>query len=319
MQKLFNFLICPDCKAGINNFKCSRCGRVFDDESGMMNLLPKEMGEWKEIEARFHDEESDRYDEINCVESPRNRRIHRQFLNWIKTGIKNNPEARILEIGGGTGFDAEKIIGHNNNILFILSDLSKGALEIGEKRLKNKSNVMFCLADAENTPFCDSSLNCVYIIAALHHLECPEKFLKEAERCLAPGGQLIIGIEPNKFGHVMYQRVIFGIWSLLKRKKLDKSDKLASIGDEKTEGFSRSEIKKILVLAGFLDISIKPVWFFTGFYHTFAQKFKWIDSPIFDYILMPFDWIVENIPFLNNFCWHWNIRATKKSIKPQSL
>lgn len=327
---LSSILSCPDCHGGIqyNNSNpakpvliCRSCGRMFFADEEIYNLLPKKIGEWKEIESEFHNAESENYDKLNCVEAPRNRRIHRQFIKWVKNGssrIKNGlpritdsvSEIKILEIGGGTGFDAEKIISLNNNIQFILSDLSKGALGIGKKRLEKHKNVFYCLADAENIPFKNGSLDCIYIVAALHHLENPQKFLKEARRCLKSNGSLVIGIEPNKYGHVMWQKMIFGIWNIPKRSDKNfqpQPDKLHSIGDEKTQGFSRGELKKMLAQAEFGSVKIKPVWFFTGFYHTFAQKFKWLDQKWIDYTLMPIDWVIERIPVLNNLCWHWNV------------
>lgn len=322
---LLPIVICPNCRSRLEGFKCSKCGRFVGNlgDDGIFNFLPDKLNSWKKQEEEFHNTESENYDELNCLDTPRNKRIHNQFLDWIRADYfekcdknkknEENFEYKIIEIGGGTGNDAEKIVNLQNTEI-VISDLAKGALQIGKSRFINKENIAFCQIDAENIPFDDNVFDCVYCVAALHHLEFPEKFLMEAKRILKLNGNLIIGVEPNRYGHVMWQNLIFGLRKLLKKKKVSekKEFKVVSIGDEKTEGFSRKEIKRLLLRAEFGNIKIKPVWFLTGFYHTFAQKIKWLDRAIFDYILMLVDIIIENIPFLNNLCWHWNIKAKAK-------
>jgi len=329
MNEILKLAVCPECQVEIIEKTCPQCGRAFNvDENGIVNLLPKEMDEWIKIEAEFHDQEAKDYDKINCLETPRNVRLHRQFLQWIyeNSKIKNlsadrqDQKCYILEIGGGTGRDAGKIAGADSeNVHVTLSDLSKEALKVGFKNNSGIKNIDYCQIDAENLSFQDNTFGCIYIVAALHHLQDPQKFLNEAHRCLKEDGEIIIGVEPNRYGHVLYQKIIFRLWNFLKPKKCNcEKPVLKSIGDEKTEGFSRGELKAMLKKAGFSEIKIQPKWFLTGFYHTFAQKLRWLDQPWIDYILMPFDFVFERIPILNNFCWHWNARS-QKSIKLKSL
>ncbi len=314
MNDVLKLAICPECKEKIIEKECPKCGRVFDiDENGIINLLPKEIDEWVKIESEFHDQEAEEYGKINCLATVRNIYLHRQFLKWIvkksKTRIKLQ-KCRVLEVGGGTGKDALTVAQVGENIKVIVSDISKEALKVGIKSNGEIKNINYCQINAENLPFQDGAFNCIYIVAALHHLQNPEKFLKEARRCLKQGGSLVIGVEPNRYGHVLYQKLVFGFWNFLKSKKRDcQKVELKSIGDEKTEGFTRGELKVMLKKAGFSRIKIEPKWFLTGFYHTFARKLRWLDQPWIDYILMPFDFIFEYIPALNNFCWHWNVKG----------
>jgi SAM-dependent methyltransferase len=61
------------------------------------------------------------------------------------------------------------------------------------------------VADAQVLPFKTSSLTNVLGLDVLHHLAAPMKFLKEAERVLAPGGRLVL-VEPwiTPFSYLIY-------------------------------------------------------------------------------------------------------------------
>jgi SAM-dependent methyltransferase len=48
------------------------------------------------------------------------------------------------------------------------------------------------VVDANQLPFADNSLRCIFVLNAFHHFDSPEKFLAEAERCLAVGGRLVV-------------------------------------------------------------------------------------------------------------------------------
>lgn len=52
------------------------------------------------------------------------------------------------------------------------------------------------VVDAEAMPFEDNSVRLFFLTAVMHHIHDPAKFLKEAYRCLAPGGRIVV-IEPN--------------------------------------------------------------------------------------------------------------------------
>lgn len=56
----------------------------------------------------------------------------------------------------------------------------------------NVDQVISC----DKLPFADGSLRAIFMIGVLHHLASPSRFLKEAERCLAKGGRLVL-LEPT--------------------------------------------------------------------------------------------------------------------------
>lgn len=84
---------------------------------------------------------------------------------------------RSLEIGGGIGN-------------FALPNVSLLKLDV------QASTSIDLIADAHWLPFSSNSFSNIFLVDVLHHLDCPLKFLQEAERTLCPGGRLIM-VEPG--------------------------------------------------------------------------------------------------------------------------
>jgi SAM-dependent methyltransferase len=51
------------------------------------------------------------------------------------------------------------------------------------------------VVDAEQLPYADGSLANLVLVDVLHHVPRPGRFLEEAQRCLAPGGRIVL-LEP---------------------------------------------------------------------------------------------------------------------------
>jgi SAM-dependent methyltransferase len=103
------------------------------------------------------------------------RKIYQDWYTWI-AGWLPAGDGPVLELGAGAGFMAETI-----------PDLVT-------------SEVFFCrgisvLADGQKMPFASTSLRAIVFTDVLHHLPQVRKFLREASRCLAPGGRVIM-VEP---------------------------------------------------------------------------------------------------------------------------
>lgn len=52
------------------------------------------------------------------------------------------------------------------------------------------------VVDATRLPYADNSLRAIFVLNAIHHFDFPARFLAEAQRCLKPGGRLVI-TEPS--------------------------------------------------------------------------------------------------------------------------
>lgn len=106
--------------------------------------------------------------------------LKKTYIEWYNRLIKGLPdiEGIKLEIGSGGGFLPE-----------ILPDVvTSDILEL--------DYCDFCFS-AEKMPFDNESLSAIMMVNVLHHIPNPELFFNEANRCLKPGGKILI-IEPTK-------------------------------------------------------------------------------------------------------------------------
>lgn len=111
--------------------------------------------------------------------------LYRHYVRWYRECLpafeetKNLP-GEVVEIGSGAGF-LEKIIPN-----LIKTDVVPSPYV---------SRVM----DAMKLDFGDETLRCIFLIGVLHHVPFPARFLLEAERCLVPGGRLVMVESNNNF------------------------------------------------------------------------------------------------------------------------
>ena len=103
---------------------------------------------------------------------------------------------RLLELGCGQGGDAV-LLSEVADEVFGVDVSSEG---VATARLvaneRQRRNVRFQVAVAEQLPFGDGAFDVVYCKDALHHVADPARVLSEARRVLKPGGRFI-AIEAN--------------------------------------------------------------------------------------------------------------------------
>lgn len=105
--------------------------------------------------------------------------IYRRRYEQIAAAVSGSRKATgpILEVGCGPSF---------------LETLVPGLIKSDVVHHKN----VHAVVDAHSLPYDDASLFAVCLTDVLHHLRHPERFLAEVDRCLQPGGKLVM-IEPS--------------------------------------------------------------------------------------------------------------------------
>jgi SAM-dependent methyltransferase len=116
------------------------------------------------------------------------RKIYAEWYAGIVAGLGRN-EGPILELGSGAGFLQE-----------VLPSLIA-------------SDVFFCpgisvILDGRDLPFMNASLGAIVMTDVLHHIPQVEKFLREAGRCIKPGGRMVL-VEPwvSKWSGFVYSHL----------------------------------------------------------------------------------------------------------------
>jgi SAM-dependent methyltransferase len=109
-------------------------------------------------------------------------RIRRQELELVKRRIR--PGSRVLEIGGGSGFQAALLAARSCEIASI--DLAGKASS--EKQGFGKQYWPVEAYDGRRLPFGDRTFDIVYSSHMLYHVEALPEFLDEIQRVQRPGG-----------------------------------------------------------------------------------------------------------------------------------
>lgn len=115
------------------------------------------------------------------------RELYREWYNYFKTSLTILPEGKVVEIGSGGGF---------------LKDIIPGVITSDVIPLPTNDMTLSAL----DMPFSDGELRAIVMVDTFHHLPDCEKFLKEAERVLLPGGKILM-VEPANscWGRFIYQ------------------------------------------------------------------------------------------------------------------
>jgi len=116
-------------------------------------------------------------------------RIYDEWYRRIYACIQEGPPGRVLELGSGAGFLAHYIPGVITSEVFLCSDIQ-------------------LVLDARRLPFSCGSLKAIVMVDVLHHVPDNRAFLAEAQRCLRPGGSIVM-IEPwvSTWSRLIYSRL----------------------------------------------------------------------------------------------------------------
>ncbi|MBM2810688.1 MAG: hypothetical protein HW416_1447 [Chloroflexi bacterium] len=97
---------------------------------------------------------------------------------------------RILDVGCGIGTYVTRFREFSDDVYGV--DIDEDKVTMASRRLKNIFH-----APAEKLPFADNSFDVVMLHEVIEHVEDDRESIREAVRCLRPGGQVVI-FAPNR-------------------------------------------------------------------------------------------------------------------------
>lgn len=222
----------------------------------------------------FHDKFANKYEQDHSTyvfydpEGPAQRRIN----DTLKRISEKTSRGICVDVCCGTGNVLRTAVKHFDTCLGI--DISAGMMKLSKER-----GFEVIGGEATNLPIADSSVDCVTIFSALHHIQNYPEALKEASRILKPNGVLYTDWDPN--GHALERgwasklAVGFEKW---RRKKVSTEnipqDSLWDAAEyhvNSKTGFEGETVKKTLQENGFSDIKI----FYHGNPASFYQRDTW--------------------------------------------
>jgi len=115
----------------------------------------------------------------------------RAYPEWAKTEltewIRRLPSgSHVLDLGGGTGVLTNWAAMLRDDLKYTIVDISPGMLAHADKAAEK------LIANAEDLPFADSSIDAIMMGEALHHFKNSKQALREIARVLRFGGHFWI-------------------------------------------------------------------------------------------------------------------------------
>ncbi len=150
------------------------------------------MQEWKEKRRtmRHYDQQATIYDVQYLGEQ--NAKIEDALS---RTELK--PYELVLDLGCGTGFLFQHI--DKSIRLLVGLDISLNVLQEAKKRTKNLSNIILIRAEADNTPFPESTFDRIFAITLLQNMPTPLKTIREMKRIGKPKATFVMTGLKKKF------------------------------------------------------------------------------------------------------------------------
>ncbi|MDD1681268.1 MAG: flippase-like domain-containing protein [Methanoregula sp.] len=154
--------------------------------------------------------------------------FQRRRTATIKTMLDPQNGEIILDIGCGSGVQL-RALDVNSPGLLIGMDLNRNALQFAKG--KDIPNTEFLIADAEQLPFKDKTVNRIICAEIIEHLHEPEKMIAESDRVLADCGKIVIST-PN-------ENSVWGVYEFL----WDALGRGRNYGETHLKFFSVSELE----------------------------------------------------------------------------
>ncbi len=314
MLDIQNILVCP-----VSKQKLTKQDGTYTDPHKQKHykivddigiFLTEDLNEIKKVETETYSQRAEEFSEDET------QIMHMRRPEFTKPMRDLGKDGVFLEIACGSAAHGLNMLKDGYKV--IESDIAIGTVSKVKQfahKLKVDNKASFAVIDAEYLPFADNSLSGIYMIASLHHIPTPAKALKEFKRCLKPGGVVLIGYEPSN-----WQYIVFGpVYKMLRFfiRKMYKN-RLISLADDHTFGFSKRKLAKLLKEADLEVISIKPVHFTYKTYQNwlilwgkiFKKEFKEVEG--LAKILKAIDKVWAKIPVLRGLTWDWDALGRKK-------
>ena len=297
---------CPDCRGALSRegmrLLCHN-GHEFAVRNGMYHLLPKSLTPLTASEAAYHAEGKTTWAEQNQIETLRNVHFHRSFLREIAN--RCTATSCLLEIGGGIGFDLNLFLQLKPDFeTYVFSEVSQELVAYAAGEVKS-DRVIYSALDAQRIPFAEGQFDCVFVVAALHHLPDASAGLQEMARVTKRGGFICCGIEPNRWWLSALKQ---SRWLL--RKVLPEKDH--SLADEQALGLRPRDYVDLGRANQLRLLWFEPVWFLCGFIHyglelayrLFRLQRRIRLPVIVERFVVQIDNILLRLPGIRNLSWH---------------
>lgn len=110
-------------------------------------------------------------------------------------------QCRAIEIGCGEGFSTERL--HTMLPPTVRMSASEFVADLVPRAQKRNPDITVIQESVYDLTYDDASIDLVFLLEVLEHLDYPEKALQEIHRVLAPNGVLILGVPREPLWRVL--------------------------------------------------------------------------------------------------------------------
>jgi ubiquinone/menaquinone biosynthesis C-methylase UbiE len=133
-------------------------------------------------------------------------KVNQAIRGWLVEQF--NEGDVVLELGCGTGFYSEMVIGRVKQLT--ATDLAPEMIEQAKRNLAQFTNVEVRIEDCYNTSFKDNVFDGVLMVNLLHIVMDPRAVLMEGRRVLKDNGKIVI-VDGTGYGMSFVQKMALGI------------------------------------------------------------------------------------------------------------
>jgi SAM-dependent methyltransferase len=197
---LLDLLACPACRSALDpKWICTGCGTHYVAPDGIPDLRLPGDDRTETVREFYERAPFPGYRPRDSLDALRARAERSEFARLLDAAIP--PDARILEIGCGTGqmslylASAERMV--------IGADLTRASLQLGAAAAKRfgVNGVQFVETDLHHPGLREGAFDVVYTSGVLHHTCDPRRSFEAILPLLRPGGMMVIGLY-NAFARI---------------------------------------------------------------------------------------------------------------------
>lgn len=203
---------------------------------------------------------SSRYDLMNDLMSGGMHRIWKAALvDWLAP----RPNQQILDLAGGTGDIAFRIVGRQPDASVTVLDLTTEMLQRGQSRARNLhigSEIAWIAGSADALPFAGGSFDACTVAFGVRNFPDIPRALTEIRRVLKPGGRLLI----LEFGHVensglrkLYDRYSFSAIPVMGQLVVGDQDSYLYLVESIRKFPPQKEFAGMIESAGFANVAVR--------------------------------------------------------------
>jgi SAM-dependent methyltransferase len=197
---VLDLLACPACQGALDpQWRCAKCGTRYNEADGVPDLRLAGDARTELVREFYRHAPFPGYRPGDSLEALRARAEKSEFARLLDRAIA--PDARILEIGCGTGQMSLYLARAGR--LVIGADLTRASLQLGAAAARrfHVQGVQFVETDLHRPGLRPGAFDVIYCSGVLHHTPDPAIAFAHLLPLVRPGGMLVIGLY-NAFARI---------------------------------------------------------------------------------------------------------------------